>query len=148
MTDESNEADFFQEPRLRPDADKGREPELLAGHGGRRKFSVKALLERIEEAFVEEYGTDSDLLREADTSTKRLQLVLETVNYLLAVESVQLAPEDKAELINRAYSNLFGYGPLDPLFLDERITTISLEGASGVAVRYGSGELVSLGPLF
>jgi len=28
------------------------------------------------------------------------------------------------------------------------VTTISLEGAGGVAVRYGSGDLVSLGPLF
>lgn len=134
--------------RPRRDADKGREPQLLAGQLGRRLFSLNALVERIESAFVEEHGDDSPELREADTATKRLKLVLATTDYVLSVESVQVSMQEKADLINRVYSNLFGYGPLDVLFLDERITTISLDGADKASVRYGHGELVSLGPIF
>jgi pilus assembly protein CpaF len=135
-------------PRPRLDADKGREPELLSGQLGRRWFSMNALVERIESAFVEEYGHDSPDLLEADTPTKRLKLVLATTDYLLSVESVQVSLEEKADLINRTYSNLFGYGPLDALFLNDNVTTISLDGADKASVRYGHGELVSLGPIF
>lgn len=134
--------------RSRRDADKGREPQLLAGQLGRRLFSMNALVERIESAFVEEHRDDSAELREADTPTKRLKLVLATTDYVLAVESIPVSMQEKADLINRVYSNLFGYGPLDALFLDERITTISLDGAAKASVRYGHGELVSLGPIF
>jgi Flp pilus assembly CpaF family ATPase len=133
-------------PRL--DADKGREPELISGQLGSRWISLNALVERIESTFVEEHGDDSPELLEADTSTKRLKLVLATVDYVLAVESVQVSMEEKADIINRVYSNLFGYGPLDALFLDERVTTISLDGADKASVRYGHGELQSLGPIF
>jgi len=132
----------------RRDADKGREPELVAGHSGRRMYSLNALAERISTAFVEEFGTDSADLREADTPTKRLKLLMGTVDYVMAVESVAMGSSEKAELINRVYSNLFGYGPLDKLFLDPRLTTIVLEGADKASVRYGHGELESLGPIF
>ena len=132
---------------LRRDADRGREPELVSAQLGQRRISYQALLEQIERQFIEEYS-GSAVLEEADTSTKRLKLVLSTINYVLAVESVQIGNDDKAGLINAAYSNLFGYGPLDALFLDERVTTISLEGADKAAVRYGHGDLESLGPIF
>ncbi len=132
----------------RRDADKGREPELVAGHSGRRMYSLNALAERIATAFVEEHSTASPDLREADTSTKRLKLLLGTVDYVMAVESVTMGQSEKAELINRVYSNLFGYGPLDKLFLDPRLTTIVLEGADQASARYGHGELESLGPIF
>ncbi len=52
------------EERPRHDADKGREPELVAGQLGRRLFSMNALVERIESAFVEEHGEDSPELRD------------------------------------------------------------------------------------
>jgi Flp pilus assembly CpaF family ATPase len=144
-THEQTNGDDWQPRR---NADKGREPELVAGHSGRRLYSLNALAERISTAFVEEFGTDSADLREADTPTKRLKLLLGTVDYVMAVESVAMGPTEKAELINRVYSNLFGYGPLDKLFLDPRLTTIVLEGADKASVRYGHGELESLGPIF
>jgi Flp pilus assembly CpaF family ATPase len=132
----------------RKDADKGREPELVMGQAGRRLYSLNALAERIAAAFAEEHGADSADLREADTPTKRLKLLLVTVDYVLAVESMALAPAEKAEVVNRAYSHLFGYGPLDKLFLDPRLTTIVLEGADSASARYGHGDLESLGPIF
>jgi Flp pilus assembly CpaF family ATPase len=145
MNDENKLDDWGD---FRKDADKGREPELLPGQMGRRLVSTQALLERIEKAFIEEYADHSPILEEADTPTKRLKLVLGTVDYVLAVESIQLSGDEKAKLIGKAYSNLFGYGPLDPLFLDERVTTISLDGPNKASVRYGHGDLVSVGPIF
>jgi Flp pilus assembly CpaF family ATPase len=145
---DSNDKSPVNDWQPRKDADKGREPELVSGQAGRRLYSLNALAERIAAAFVEEFGTDSEVLREADTPTKRLKLLLGTVDYVVAVESIALAPAEKADVINRAYSALFGYGPLDKLFLDPRLTTIVLEGADQASVRYGHGELESLGPVF
>src|SRR5690606_27910496 len=123
-------------------------PKLVEGRMGTRLYSIGALVERVVEHFDAEHGTDSPALREADTPAKRLRLILDTTNYVLAVESVMLTANEKAELVNKAYSELFGYGPLDQLFVDERITTISLKGADHAAVRYGHGELVKIGPIF
>lgn len=136
----------WNQPRI--DADKGREPQLVPGQLGTRWVSLAALVERVEAAFVEEHDDVSLELLEADTPAKRLKLVLATADYIFSVESVQVSREEKADIINRVYSNLFGYGPLDALFLDEGITTISLDGADKAAVRYGHGELESLGPIF
>ncbi|MAS34423.1 MAG: hypothetical protein CL610_10475 [Anaerolineaceae bacterium] len=133
--------------QLRRDADRGREPQLLSAQLGQRHVSQRALVERVEREFIEEYA-ESPLLKEADTAAKRLKLLLPTVDYVLAVESVHLSQQDKAALMNAAYSALFGYGPLDALFLDDRVTTISLEGVDRAAVRYGHGDLEPVGPLF
>ncbi|MCA0452817.1 MAG: Flp pilus assembly complex ATPase component TadA [Chloroflexi bacterium] len=131
-----------------PETEIVRQPDFVPSQLGHRWVSIAALVEQIESAFVEEYGHGSPDLLEADTSSKRLKLVLQTANYVFAVESVQLSPDEKANIISRAYSSLFGYGPLDELFADERVTTISLEGIDNVSVRYGHGELVSLGHVF
>ncbi|MBC7813705.1 MAG: type II/IV secretion system ATPase subunit [Burkholderiales bacterium] len=141
------DADELRRRLPKRDADKGREPNLVPGLLGHRLVSIAALLERIEGTFMEEFA-DTDAMREANTRTKKLQLILETANYILAVESVQLAPDEKAELIRRAYSNIFTYGPLDALFADERITTISLEGVDKISARYGHADLVPLSAIF
>lgn len=136
------------ERRPRLDADKGREPQLIPGQLGTRWFSLNALVEHVEAAFIEEHGDDSPELLEADTLSKRLKLVLATADYVLSVESAQVSRTEKADIINRVYSSLFGYGPLDALFLDERVTTISLEGADKASVRYGYEEFALLGTIF
>ena len=132
---------------FRIDADKGREPQFVAGELGTRWLSQGAVVERIEAAFIEEFN-ESPALREADTPTKKLKLLLETTNHVFATESLDLPADERAELIRKAYSNLFGYGPLDHLFTDERVTTISLDGPDKASVRYGHGDLESLGPIF
>lgn len=130
----------------KPVGDEGREPTLLRGNLG-QLVSQKALVERIEQAFVDEYS-GSQTLAEAVTNADRLKLILGTVEYVLSVESVRPTQAEKAALIKAVYGNLFAYGALDALFLDERVTTIALDGANKAAVRYGHGELVSLGPIF
>lgn len=139
--------DSLQLPSFRRDADKGREPMFVSDQLGRRTLSLEALAERIEAAFIAEYR-DSPVLKEADTATRRIKLVLEATEYTLSVESVQLSQQEKADLVGKIYSNLFSYSVLDRLFVDERITTISLEGADKASVRYAHGDLVSLGPIF
>lgn len=132
----------------RSGADEGREPDLLPGHLGTRMVSFAALVERVIQAFNEEHGEETAVYREADTRTKRLRLIRDTTAYVLAVESIQLSQAQKAELTAKVYSELFGYGPLDGLFGDDRVTTIALEGGEKASVRYGHGDLVSVGPLF
>jgi len=145
---ENNLPEDLQVSAFRRDADRGREPQLVPARQGTRMYSLAALQERIEAEFIEEYGQDSPALREADTPTKRIKLVLETVNYVLGVESVALGAEAKADLIERVHSNLFGYGVLDSYLTDARVTTIAIHGAAHVSVRYGHGELERTDAMF
>lgn len=123
-------------------------PHLVNGRGGTRQYSLAALVEKVEAEFYAEYGEDSAEIREADTSARQLRLIVDVVNYVAALESIQLDADDKAHVIQRAFSNLFGYGVLDALLMDERITHIVLDGASKVSVGYGQSELVLIGTLF
>ncbi|MDZ4770651.1 MAG: ATPase, T2SS/T4P/T4SS family [Chloroflexota bacterium] len=124
-----------------------RSPRLVTGRNGRRLFSMAALSERVREEFLLEYaGTPA--LSEADTSSQRMRLVLGVVDYVIAVESLAMGSDDKAVLIQRVYSELFGYGALDPFFADASVTTIALNGTDHVAVRYGSQDLQELGAIF
>lgn len=132
---------------MKSDADKGREPRLLAGRGGTRMFSMAALAERIRDQFMQEYG-GTDVLRKADTASKRMRLVLGVTDYVIAIESLSIPSDDKASLMQRVYSELFGYGPLDAYFADPRVTTIALNGVDRAAVRYGSDDLQEVGSLF
>lgn len=124
------------------------EPRFIPGRMGTRQYSIAALVERIVSAFEQEHGTDSPALLECETSNDRLKLLRDVVNYVLAVESVKVAPEDQAEITRLAYSDLFTYGPLDAYFADEHITTIALEGIEKASVRYGHSDLISVGQLF
>jgi pilus assembly protein CpaF len=133
---------------FRRDADRGREPQLVAGRAGTRLYSLAALQERIESEFIEEYGDDAPALRQADTTTKQVKLVLETVEYVLGVESVHLDSQTKATLVERIHSNMFGYSVLDALLSDPQVTTIAIHGAEHISVRYGHAELVSVGSAF
>lgn len=143
---EFDENDLARLPRKA--ADEGREPKLLAGRMGTRMYSVAAIVEQVVTRFNDEHGEESTAYREARTRTERLRLLRDTVDYVLAVESIQISNEQRAELMRRAYSELYGYGPLDRLFQDESITTITLEGADKAAVRHEHGELSSMDPIF
>ena len=109
-------------------------------------YSLAALLERIEDAFSDEYSDDQ--LAEAATRAQRYKLILATVDYVLAVESINMSADDKADLVRRVYSHRFGFAALDELFADERITTIALNGAGRAAVRYGHDDLTNIAPPF
>jgi len=123
-------------------------PRLLQGRKGTRLYSIAALVERVVDQFFSEHGEGSQALQDARTRGQRLRLLLDSAEYVLAVESVNVTSEDKAEIVSLAYAEVFGYGPLDSLFADPRITTIYLNGARAASVRYGHGELEAVGPIF
>jgi type IV secretory pathway ATPase VirB11/archaellum biosynthesis ATPase len=131
---------------FRKDADRGHEPQFVSGRVGTRLYSLVALQERIESQLLAEHNTEE--FKVADTPTKRLQLILQSVNYVLAVESIAMDGEAKAHLIEAVYSSIFGYGILDTYFLDPRVTTIDIHGTDHISVRYGHGELQATGAMF
>lgn len=149
MSDENEkkQRSFYEEIQsARSNADKGREPEFLPARQGRRQVSIKALMERVIGQFVAEY--DADTLHEADTETKRIKLILAAADYVMNVESIIVSQAEKADIIQRVYNELFTYGTLDALFMNPDITTIVLDGADKISVRYGHGELTPINPIF
>ena len=108
---------------------------------GTRMVSIRALVERAAEEFHHEYGLDHPVLREASSRVERLKLVREVVLYVVGIESVHLEPRELAALIEETYAELFGYGLLDRLLTDDRVTTITFDGLEKVAARFGFGEL-------
>jgi pilus assembly protein CpaF len=121
---------------------------MVAGRAGTRLYTLAALVERVLEQIGAEAGEGYAGWREAGTAKERLRLVNDAASYVFAMESVQLTPDDRASIVQRVYSEVFGYGALDALFADDRITTIALLGPHYAAVRYGHGELEQAGDLF
>lgn len=142
-----NNNDNHHENEL-PDDEK-RPPALVSSRPG-RMVSMRGLVERIMEQFYYEHGeSESDALKASTTEVERRKLVRATADYIFSVESVRLELKERSQIIARAYSELFGYGPLDTLFSDEAVTTITLEGTQKAAVRHAPGsELIPLEPLF
>lgn len=123
--------------------------EFLASRRG-RMVSVYGLVERVAEQFELEHGAgESDAIKATTSEVERRKLVRDIAEYIFGIESVHLSPHEQARIIAMANAEIFGYGPLDDLFRDERITTISLEGSQKVGVRFGSAqELTTLDPIF
>jgi Flp pilus assembly CpaF family ATPase len=115
-----------------------RQPRLVTSRTG-RVISYGGLVERILQQFHEEHGDDI-LQMPADDETERRTLVKEVGEYIFAVESVVLSRAEQAEILQRAYSELFGYGVLDALLSDTRLTTIAIDGAEKISVREGPGQ--------
>ncbi|MAU10980.1 MAG: hypothetical protein CL607_14250 [Anaerolineaceae bacterium] len=113
-----------------------RTPQFVTSERG-RVVSIAGLTERIIEEFHIEFDDDSLALQESDTQTKRRGLLRDVADYVIGIESVQLSLPDKAQILQKAYSEIFGYGPLDAYFADPAVTTISLENKQGISVRFG-----------
>ncbi|MCB9460059.1 MAG: Flp pilus assembly complex ATPase component TadA [Anaerolineaceae bacterium] len=149
---ENTETDFPSSDDQQHDASHemppGQEPHFVTTERG-RVVSMAGLAERIVEEFNIEFDEASQALIEADSEAKRRSLVREVADYVMGVESVQLSLSEKARILQYAYSEIFGYGPLDLLFADPKVTTISLENRQGIAVRFGPGaELVPQNNMF
>jgi Flp pilus assembly CpaF family ATPase len=151
MAEDERETPQPPDPSAAPaDAPLGR---FVMGRGGGRAYSLGALVERIADQFRLEHGGAADeplspALAEADTSARRMALIIETAGYIFAIESVSLTGQERALVLEGAYSELFGYGPLDPWLLDPHITSVLLRGSGKASVRYGHGELRPVGRLF
>ncbi len=121
-----------EEPHLSP---------LLPGRSGRPSMSLEALRERVESQFREETAGRDDILAELDTEESQRALLREVAEYVFAVEAVTPSFAEKQAILDKAYHNLFGFGPLDALLDDEAVTEISIAGPDEVRVRRGGGPL-------
>jgi Flp pilus assembly CpaF family ATPase len=124
-------------------------PEFVPSRAG-RMVSLQGLVERIIEQFELEHGEgESKAVKESTTDVERRKLIRDIAEYIFGVESVRLSPQEQARIIGMANAEVFGYGPLDSLFTDERVSTVTIEGSQKIAVRYGPAEeLQALPPLF
>ncbi len=121
-----------EEPHLSP---------LLPGRSGRPSISLEALRERVESQFREETAGRDDILAELDTEESQRALLREVAEYVFAVEAVTPSLAEKQAILDKAYHNLFGFGPLDALLDDETVIEISIAGPSEVRTRRGAGPL-------
>ncbi len=140
--------DGFDVPPPEEESSNEQLPEFVPSLPG-KLVSIGGLLERIIEQFNAEFDEMSERARAFETVTQRRAILREISEYVFAVESVRLSPSERARLLAMAYSEIFGYGGLDPYFEDERVTTIALEGAHKLSVRYGAGgELTPVPSVF
>ncbi len=123
------------------------DPKVVRSRSGGRIYTLNALRERIEAQFSEEIAGRDDILADAGDEAGLRALLLESANYVLAVESVYLSREEKAQLLDQAYANLFGFGPLEPYLDDETLTEITIDGPDHIHARRGFGRLERL-PVF
>ncbi len=127
-----------------PDDDPNAEPRLsplVPGRSGRPSFSLEALRERVERQFHEETAGRADILAELDTEASQRAALCEIAEYVFAVEAVSPTAADKQAILDRAHSNLFGFGPLEDLLRDETVTEISISGPAEVRFRRGGKPL-------
>ncbi|OQY82948.1 MAG: hypothetical protein B6D42_08480 [Anaerolineae bacterium UTCFX5] len=114
---------------------------LVPSRHGARMMSIRALVERAVDQFMREFGSDHPDVAAARTRADRLKLLRDTVLYVTAVESADLGQAELAALMDEVYSEIFGYGGLDPFLADPAVSTVTFEGIEKTAVRSGLGDL-------
>jgi pilus assembly protein CpaF len=121
---------------------------LIPGRSGRPAYSLEALRERIERQFIEETAGRPDILSELDSEEAQRAQIREVADYVLAQDAIYLDHRLKADLIDRAYRNLFSFGPLDSSLLDPDVTEIEIDGPRAIHVRRRMGKRDPVQPAF
>lgn len=114
---------------------------IVPGRPGRPNYSLEALRERVEREFQEETAHRTDILLDLDTEEKRRAMLAEVADYVLAVEAITITAHDRRRLIDRAYGNLFAFGPLDTYVNDDTVTAIMVNGPGDIHIQRGLGKL-------
>lgn len=129
------------------DPDEQEAPRFVSSRSG-RYISYAGLIERIIEQYHSEQPESDDESSDHNPVEARAN-IKSVVDYVLAVESVQLAPDELVTLLRQVYAEIYGFGALDDLLQDPEVTTIMIEGTKKLAVRRGAGaELETLEPIF
>lgn len=147
MVEQSSHTDQPTPPENETDE---KSPRFVQSQMG-RTVSLRGLVERIVEEFHIEHGeNESEAVKATQNPAERRRLVKDVADYIFNLESVQLSLPEQARILSNAYGELFGYGPLDELLINENVSTISLEGVDKAAIRYAPGtELIKFEePLF
>jgi len=109
---------------------------------GRRQLSVAALRERAEAQYAAE-APPTLQIADADPQARRIMLA-EILEYLLELESIRLTREERLRLLDDLYSDLFQYGPLDPIIMDRSVVEISIKGDAFARTRDGQQTRLDL----
>ncbi len=121
---------------------------IVPGRSGRPSFSIEALRERVERQFQEETTHRADILLDLDTPEKRREVLVDVLGYVLGVEAVTISERDRRTLIDKAYRNLFSFGPLDDYLRDDDVTEITINGPYDIHVRRGMDKLAPVEAAF
>src|SRR4051794_2171964 len=113
----------FQEPRTH---DLDPPPLTLRTAGISRELKT-----RVRDQLIDELGPD---VREAETDEVR-QRIKAHFDRLLANESVFLSRVERERLLEAVTADLIGYGPIEPLLKDPRITEVMVNGPDQVYVE-------------
>jgi len=120
-----------------PTQQTGRVPQFLPGNP---HVSLAALRERIEYQFVAESANRPNILRDLDAGTRH-EIVRDIVDYVLATESVSVSRADRLLILDVAYRDLFGFGPLDAYLADDNVTELTVDGPDKIYVRHGAADM-------
>ncbi len=127
-----------------PDPTPERMPRFVAGG----RVSLAALREQIEDQFVAETASRSDILLDTSDESARRDLIREVADYVLAVEGIRLARADRLALLDILYTDLFRFGPLAAYLSDATVTELTIDGPERVHVRHGAGDPVAVESYF
>ena len=108
---------------------------IIPGRSGRPGYSLEALRERIERELIEETANRPDILNNLATEAEQRDLVRDVADYVLGQDAIRLDHRVKADLIDRAYRNLFSFGPLDGCLLDPDVIEITATAPHAVHAR-------------
>jgi pilus assembly protein CpaF len=113
----------WQQPRT-PEVDPPPLPLRMAGIS-------RELRTRVRDQLIEELGPD---VRDAETNEVR-QRIKAQLDRWLDNESVVISRVDRERLLDSVTADLIGYGPIDPLLQDPRITEVMVNGPDQVYVE-------------
>jgi len=121
---------------------------IIPGRSGRPGYSLEALRERIERELIEETANRPDILNDLATEAEQRDLVREVADYVLGQDAIRLDHRVKADLIDRAYRNLFSFGPLDGCLLDPDVIEITATAPHAVHARRRGDKPEPVQPAF
>ena len=101
---------------------------------------AKTLKNKIREKVISSY---SSLFSGEPLQEKELEgVVVEVLNDIVYREHTQLAEAEKKQIISELINDFVGFGPIDSLMKDSRVTEVMINGPSKVFVeRHGKHEL-------
>lgn len=105
-----------------------------------RQVLLNNLNKKIHRQVIKELGPE---LYEEDISKGEIKgLVKQKVEELIAREKTPLTAKEQANLINQITDDTLGYGPLQPLLLNESVTEIMVNNSDTIYVEIG-GKIYS-----
>jgi type IV secretory pathway ATPase VirB11/archaellum biosynthesis ATPase len=115
----------------------GADPSPAFLPGGQR-VTQGGLREKIEAQFAAENEERFDLYAAAESAQR--DALREVIEYVLATDSITVGRTERGRLLDELHRDLFQYGPLTDLIVDESVSEIAIRSATEVFVRRGADD--------